>query len=102
MTRLKGNKKKGGGKKQVKDSEDEDEDEDDEDESESDEAEEEEEESAQEQGGLKTFEENWEECKLVLVVRTDLGMGKGIYTPLPPPPSFLLQPLHQPHQKPSL
>lgn len=31
----------------------------------------------QNQGDLNTFEGNKEECKLVLVVRTDLGMGKG-------------------------
>ncbi|KAL8936166.1 MAG: hypothetical protein Q9211_004317 [Gyalolechia sp. 1 TL-2023] len=31
----------------------------------------------QKQGDLKNFEGNKEECKLVLVVRTDLGMGKG-------------------------
>ncbi|KAL8920150.1 MAG: hypothetical protein Q9172_004632 [Xanthocarpia lactea] len=31
----------------------------------------------QKQEGLNQFEENREECKLVLVVRTDLGMGKG-------------------------
>ncbi|KAI4129780.1 MAG: hypothetical protein LQ338_002090, partial [Usnochroma carphineum] len=31
----------------------------------------------QKQGELNTFEGNKEECKLVLVVRTDLGMGKG-------------------------
>ncbi|KAL8683540.1 MAG: hypothetical protein Q9186_000452 [Xanthomendoza sp. 1 TL-2023] len=31
----------------------------------------------QKQEGLKQFEGNREECKLVLVVRTDLGMGKG-------------------------
>ena len=30
------------------------------------------------QGELKAFQENREECKLVLVVRTDLGMGKGM------------------------
>ncbi|MCJ1433116.1 hypothetical protein MMC27_002475 [Xylographa pallens] len=29
------------------------------------------------QGELQSFEDNKEECKLVLVVRTDLGMGKG-------------------------
>ena len=29
-------------------------------------------------GDLSTFEGNREECKMVLVVRTDLGMGKGI------------------------
>jgi len=28
-------------------------------------------------GDLKTFADATEECKLVLVVRTDLGMGKG-------------------------
>lgn len=33
----------------------------------------------EERGALKSFEENeGEECKLVLVVRTDLGMGKGM------------------------
>ena len=32
---------------------------------------------AEEQGELKNFQGNKEECKLVLVVRTDLGMGKG-------------------------
>ncbi|KAI4270182.1 MAG: hypothetical protein LQ337_006841 [Flavoplaca oasis] len=31
----------------------------------------------QKQEGLDQFEGNKEECKLVLVVRTDLGMGKG-------------------------
>jgi len=30
-----------------------------------------------EQGELKSFDGNSEECKLVLVVRTDLNMGKG-------------------------
>lgn len=40
------------------------------------------------QEGLSTFEGNKEECKLVLVVRNDLGMGKGM---LPFPP---LLPLH--------
>lgn len=34
-----------------------------------------------EKGDLKAFEGNKEECKLVLVVRTDLGMGKGASTP---------------------
>lgn len=28
-------------------------------------------------GELKSFSDSREECKLVLVVRTDLGMGKG-------------------------
>ncbi|KAL9098989.1 MAG: hypothetical protein Q9163_005444 [Psora crenata] len=32
---------------------------------------------ADDEEGLKSFEGNMEECKLVLVVRTDLGMGKG-------------------------
>ena len=32
---------------------------------------------SEDQGELKIFEGNREECKLVLVVRTDLGMGKG-------------------------
>ena len=31
----------------------------------------------QDLGELKAFAGNREECKLVLVVRTDLGMGKG-------------------------
>ncbi|KAL8726839.1 MAG: hypothetical protein Q9166_006455 [cf. Caloplaca sp. 2 TL-2023] len=31
----------------------------------------------QKQDGLETFRDNREECKLVLVVRMDLGMGKG-------------------------
>lgn len=53
------------GVKVVQDSEDEDEDS---------------EEGEQEQGELKAFEGNGEECKLVLVVRTDLGMGKGMAT----------------------
>jgi hypothetical protein len=34
-------------------------------------------EDAQELGDLKSFQESSEECKLVLVVRTDLGMTKG-------------------------
>ncbi|KAL2040790.1 hypothetical protein N7G274_006248 [Stereocaulon virgatum] len=38
---------------------------------------EEEEEEEEEQGELKAFEGNKEECKLVLIVRTDLGMTKG-------------------------
>ena len=40
----------------------------------------------QKQEGLNQFEENREECKLVLVVRTDLGMGKGT----PSPTAYLL------------
>ncbi|KAL6717654.1 hypothetical protein ACLMJK_005569 [Lecanora helva] len=42
-------------------------------------SEEEDEDSESERGkvDLKAFEGNREECKLVLVVRTDLGMGKG-------------------------
>lgn len=65
MTHLRGK-----GEKEVKDSEDEDS---------------EDEELGQEQEGeLKAFEGNKEECKLVLVVRTDLGMGKGtIASPKP-------------------
>ena len=58
MTRL-----RGPGGKEVKDSENEEEESEDED---------------KEQGELKAFEGNKEECKLVLVVRTDLGMGKGM------------------------
>ena len=58
MTHLQAN-----GEKEVKDSEDD---------------ESEDEELGQEQEGeLKAFEGNREECKLILVVRTDLGMGKG-------------------------
>ncbi len=37
----------------------------------------------QKQEGLNQFEGNKEECKLVLVVRTDLGMGKGMPNRLP-------------------
>lgn len=33
-----------------------------------------------EQGELQDFKGSDEECKLVLVVRTDLGMTKGIYS----------------------
>ncbi|MCJ1343254.1 hypothetical protein MMC31_001447 [Peltigera leucophlebia] len=39
--------------------------------------EEEEEEEEKEQDGLKAFEDIQGECKLVLIVRTDLGMNKG-------------------------
>lgn len=35
--------------------------------------------SDEEQGELSNFEGNKEECKLVLVVRTDLGMSKGTF-----------------------
>ncbi|KAM0794720.1 peptidyl-tRNA hydrolase PTH2-domain-containing protein [Usnea florida] len=74
MTRLRG-KDGGGGRKQVKDSEEED---DEEDESVSgDDDGEEEKESMPESGEIWTYDSNKEECKLVLVVRTDLGMGKG-------------------------
>ena len=38
---------------------------------------EEDDDSEDEQGELRNFEGNKEECKLVLVVRMDLGMGKG-------------------------
>lgn len=41
---------------------------------------EDEDEDLQDLGELKTFPGNQEECKLVLVVRTDLGMGKGRLT----------------------
>lgn len=77
MSHLKG--KKGWGKKRVEDSEDSDSNESDD--GDEDEAGEEEEEEEEEQSGLKSFEGNREECKLVLVVRTDLGMGKGTTTP---------------------
>lgn len=50
-----------------------------------DEGEEESEEEKEEgEGGtLSAFKGHTDECKLVLVVRTDLGMGKGINTSLP-------------------
>lgn len=51
-----------------------------EDDDDDDEDEEEEEEAA---GELATFEGNRDEVKLVLVVRTDLGMGKGRFFPKP-------------------
>lgn len=38
-----------------------------------------EEDSLQDLGELKSFAGNNEECKLVLVVRSDLGMGKGMW-----------------------
>ena len=63
MTHLQGGAKR----KEVADSED-----DDEDESSDDEG------AAEPDGGeLSTFAGNTEECKMVLCVRTDLGMGKG-------------------------
>ena len=40
----------------------------------------------QKQEGLKTFDGSTEECKLVLVARTDLGMGKGTLSPITPFP----------------
>ncbi|KAK5136896.1 hypothetical protein LTR08_001818 [Meristemomyces frigidus] len=40
-------------------------------------SEDEDDDSVQDLGELKSFPGNNEECKLVLVVRTDLGMGKG-------------------------
>lgn len=43
----------------------------------------------QKQGDLNNFEGNKEECKLVLVVRTDLGMGKG--TPISSVSTVLVQ-----------
>ena len=45
----------------------------------------EEDEDSEESGGgeLKAFEGNKEECKMVLVVRTDLGMGKGVFAQAP-------------------
>lgn len=38
-----------------------------------------EDEDVQDLGELKSFAANNEECKLVLVVRTDLGMGRGMW-----------------------
>ena len=104
MARLKGKGKGkgkgvggGGGKKGViEDSEEESESEGDEsgDGKEKEEEEGEEElDSGREQGGLKTFEGNREECKLVLVVRTDLGMGKGILQTSPPSPLYPPSPI---------
>ena len=70
MTHLRSN-----GEKEVKDTEDE---------------ESEDEELGQDQEGeLKAFEGNREECKLVLVVRTDLGMGKGTLASPKPMDCFL-------------
>ena len=45
-------------------------------------------------GGLKTFADNTEECKLVLCVRTDLGMGKGTSFSAPSPATFAFLPPH--------
>lgn len=65
------------------------------------------EEEEEEQDGLKAFEKEDGDCKLVLIVRTDLGMNKGS-TPCapsfphssqaknPPPPS------HRQNRRPSL
>lgn len=47
-----------------------------------------EEEEEAEQDGLKAFEEIEGECKLVLIVRTDLGMNKGSSPLARPPPSL--------------
>ena len=41
-------------------------------------SEDEDEDEDEQHGELSSFPGNNEECKLVLVVRTDLGMGKGI------------------------
>lgn len=43
---------------------------------------EEEDSEEEDRGELATFEGNTDEVKLVLVVRTDLGMGKGTFSPL--------------------
>ncbi|CAF9922113.1 hypothetical protein IMSHALPRED_005342 [Imshaugia aleurites] len=74
MTRLKGGKKR-----RVKDSEDEESESESSESSESESGMEGEEQRAQELGlgEFNTFADNSEECKMVLVVRTDLGMGKG-------------------------
>ena len=67
----------------------------------------------QKQEGLNQFEGNREECKLVLVVRTDLGMGKGtaisqpfhllskttLSNPPPPLPKLLMKALTTPTGK---
>lgn len=74
MRSLRGRRKRKAG---VRDSEEEDEDEDSESESGSGSAGEEM--GGRGQEGLEAFEGNREECKLVLVVRTDLGMGKGTF-----------------------
>lgn len=80
MTHLNGGKPKAkDAEKEVPDSEDEDSEGSDEDE-------------VAEGGELKTFTDNSDDCKLVLVVRTDLGMGKGAlslpHPPTIPPPSI--------------
>lgn len=43
------------------------------------------EEEAEDGSGLRAFEGDRDECKLVLVVRTDLGMQKGILVPVSSP-----------------
>lgn len=57
------------------------------------------------QGELNSFAGNTEECKLVLVVRTDLGMTKGMSSRIQHPHTSssvmchfsLLPPIHTPH-----
>ena len=67
----------------------------------------------QKQEGLNQFEGNREECKLVLVVRTDLGMGKGtaisqpfhllskttLSNPPPPPPQVVDESANNTHRQ---
>lgn len=85
MTRLRGKGGGDGGRKQVKDSEDDDDDNEDESGSENESGDEDgEKESGPESDELWTYDSNKEECKLVLVVRTDLGMGKGTHPHQPP------------------
>lgn len=48
-----------------------------------DEDEDDDESDVQDLGELQTFPGNTEECKLVLVVRSDLGMTKGVFLPVP-------------------
>jgi len=49
------------------------------------------EEDEEEEQDLKSFEDEDEECKLVLVVRTDLGMTKGTFHPQRSPNPTLAQ-----------
>lgn len=76
MTRLKGGRKKRG---RGRDSEDEDGSEEGSESGSESESESEEGGLRRKEDGLEMFEGNREECKLVLVVRTDLGMSKGVF-----------------------
>lgn len=61
-------------------------------------------EEEEEQDGLTAFEGVEGDCKLVLIVRTDLGMNKG-FSPLlsfPSPSYAKLVPFHRQNRRPSL